>query len=98
MAAAAQFTGHAYAVGLGLHAVKLDALIRIVALNALQPIEEVEMPPRAAELTVSHHMQATGALLLNNVANRVIFNISQRAGIDFTAGKFESRLFDRIRT
>ncbi|MNE25898.1 hypothetical protein D3C80_1192420 [compost metagenome] len=98
MVAEAQFTGHAHAVCFGLHAVKLDALIRIVALNALQPIEEVEMPPRTAELTVSHHMQATGALLLNNVANRVIFNISQRAGIDFTAGKFESRLFDRIRT
>ncbi|MNE91929.1 hypothetical protein D3C80_1895990 [compost metagenome] len=82
----------------GLYAVKLNALTGIVALNALQTIEEVEMPPRTAKFAVIHHMQAAGALLLNHVTNRVILDITQLYTVDFAAGEFESRLLDRIRT
>src|SRR6185312_12076679 len=43
----AELAGDGDALGLGLHAVKLDALVELDELAALEPGEEVEMPPRA---------------------------------------------------
>ena len=71
-----QLAGDANAVRFGLHAVKLDPLLGIVTFNALQAIEEIEMPPCAPKLTVGDHMQAAVALLLNQMTDRVILNLA----------------------
>ena len=65
MVAKRQLAGDANAVRFGLHAVELDPLLGIVTFNALQAIEEIEMPPCATKLTVGDHVQAAVALLLN---------------------------------
>ena len=71
-----QLAGDANAVRFGLHAVELDPLLGIVTFNALQAIEEIEMPPCATKLTVGDHMQAAVALLLNQMTDRVILNLA----------------------
>ena len=76
MVAKRQLAGDANAVRFGLHAVKLDPLLGIVTFNALQAIEEIEMPPCAPKLTVGDHMQAAVALLLNQMTDRVILNFA----------------------
>lgn len=43
-------------------------------------------------------MQATGALLLDNMADRLILNRTKLPGINFAAGEFQASLFDGIRT
>ena len=84
-------------MGFGLHAVKLDALLRIVTLNALQSVEEVEVPPGTTKLTVGHHMQAARTLLLDDVANGLVLHRAKLPGINLTAGKFQASLLDGIR-
>ena len=95
--AKAQLAGDAHAVGFGLHAVKLDALLGIVTLNALKTVEEVEVPPGTAKLTVGHHMQAARTLLLDDVANGLVLHRAKLPGINLTAGKFQASLLDGIR-
>lgn len=93
----AQLAGDAHAVGFGLHAVKLDALLGIVTLNALKTVEEVEVPPCTAKLTVGHHMQAARTLLLDDVANGLVLHRAKLPGINLAAGKFQASLLDGIR-
>ena len=51
------------ALGLGLHAMELDAVRRRHALAAGQMPEEIEVPPGAAELAVGGELQADLLLL-----------------------------------
>jgi hypothetical protein len=85
-------------VGFGLYTVELNSLLRIVTLNTLQTVEEIKVPPGTTKFTVGHHMQATGALLLDNMADRLILNRTKLPGINFAAGEFQASLFDGIRT
>lgn len=55
------------------------------------------MPPGAAEFTVRYHMQTAGALLLDNMTNGLVLNRAKLPGIDFTAGKLQTGLFNSIR-
>jgi len=55
------------------------------------------VPPGATEFTICHYVQAAGALLLNNMADGVILNGTQRAGINLTVGKFHPRFFNGVR-
>ena len=48
----------AHALGLGLHAVKLDALVDPIKLDAVQPLEEVELIPGTAKLPVGGELAA----------------------------------------
>ncbi|MNV75620.1 hypothetical protein D3C71_1689220 [compost metagenome] len=56
------------------------------------------MPPRAAELSVSDYVQAAGALLLNYMANRIVFHSAELPGVNLTAGELQSRLLNRVGT
>src|SRR5208337_2271641 len=47
----------ANALRLGLHAVKLDAVIELVEFDAVEHAEEIEMPPGAAELAVGRDLE-----------------------------------------
>ncbi len=98
MAAEPQLARNAHSVGFGLHAVELNALVRVVTLHALQAVEEIKMPPGTTELAIGNHLQAAGALLLYHMANRFIFYRSQLLRVDLTAGEFYSRLFDGVGT
>ena len=52
-----------HAARLGLHAGELDALLGLVALDAAEPLEKVEMPPGAAILAVGDELHADLFLL-----------------------------------
>ncbi|MOA49421.1 hypothetical protein D3C78_1723020 [compost metagenome] len=56
MVAKAQFAGHLDAAGLGLHSVKLNALLHVVAFYTIEPLKEVEVPPGTTELTIGHDL------------------------------------------
>ncbi len=97
MIAKRHFTGDAHALRFGLDAVELDALIHFHQLHALQRAEEVEMPPGAAKFAVGYHMQAAGALLLNGVTNRVVFDLTQVRGVYLPCRKLLAGLLNGIR-
>ena len=63
MAVEADLAGDLQRLRLGLHALELDAVLGLHHLDALQPAEEVEMPPGAAELAVGDRLQADRLLL-----------------------------------
>lgn len=42
-------------------------------------------------------MQTAGALLLDNMTNGLVLNRAKLPGIDFTAGKLQTGLFNSIR-
>src|SRR5215472_4470609 len=67
MGGEAHLTGDLDAFGLGLHAVELDAAFGGVGLHAVEPPEEVEMPPRAAEFAVSRELEPDRLLLLDDL-------------------------------
>ena len=46
------------ALGLGLHALELDAVVELIELDAVEHAEEIEMPPCAAELAVGRELEA----------------------------------------
>jgi hypothetical protein len=98
MVAEAQLAGDLYAAGFGLHAVELNALLRFIALHAVQAVKEIEVPPRAAELAVGDYFQAAGALVLYHLADRFVFDLAQGGGVDFPGLKLLAGLLDNGRT
>ena len=85
-------------MGFGLYPVELNTLLRIVTLNPLQAIEEIEVPPGTAKFTVGHHMQTARTLLLDDVANGIVLHRAKLCGIYLTAGELQAGLFNGIRT
>ena len=57
MAGEADLAGHLDAFGARLHAREGDAALHHMALDAVEAPEEIEMPPRAAELAVGDGLQ-----------------------------------------
>ena len=53
----ADAAGHAHALGLGLDAVEDDAVADLIKLDAVESFEEIELPPRAAELAVGGELE-----------------------------------------
>ncbi|MNH33645.1 hypothetical protein D3C79_941820 [compost metagenome] len=78
-----QFADHLDAARPGLHAVELDPLLRIITFHAVQPFQEVEVPPRTAKFTVRHHRQTEVFLFCHRQANLLVLNRPQPGGIDF---------------
>ena len=66
MAGEAELAGDARALGPRLHAGKGDALVHDIALDAVETPEEIEVPPRAAELAVGDGAQPHLLLLLDD--------------------------------
>ena len=71
--------GHPQALGLRLDAVELDAVVEHHALAARQMPEEIEMPPRAAELAVGGELQADLLLLPDDLADLLVLDGSAAA-------------------
>ena len=62
---------------LGLHAVKLDAVVERVDLDAVEQAVEVEMPPRAAELAVGRDFQPDVLLLLDDLLDLAVLDLRE---------------------
>ena len=60
--------------GFSLHAAKLDAVVGGVERHAVKPSEEIEMPPRAAELSVGRERQPDFFLFFDRLLNLAIFD------------------------
>ena len=65
---------HAQALGLGLDAVKLDAVIEHDPLATLKAPEEVEVPPGSAELAVGGELQADLLLLPDDLLDLLVLD------------------------
>ena len=83
------------ALGLGLHAVKRDALVDLIKLDALQALEEIELIPGAAELAVGGKLQPDLLLLPDRLFDLAVFDRAQRVRGDLIARALGPRLFDR---
>ena len=77
-----QLAGHLQALGLGLDAVELDAVVEHDALAAGQVPEEIEVPPGAAELAVGGELQAHLLLLLEDLPDLLVLDLLQLVGVD----------------
>src|SRR5262249_62431260 len=71
--------------GAGAHAGKSDALRHLVALDAGQAPEEIEMPPRTAELAVGDGLEPDLLLLADEPGDLAVFDVRQGRGGAFAA-------------
>jgi hypothetical protein len=69
-----------------------------VLLGAVKTPEEIEMPPRAAELAVGDRLQPHVLLLLDDALDLAVFDVLQRCGADLAFGALGPRLMDRCGT
>ena len=65
---------HAQRLGLGLDALELDALVGLVDLDARQVLEEIEVPPGAAELAVGGELEADLLLLPDDLPDLLVLD------------------------
>src|SRR5262249_44827657 len=72
-------------LGARAHAGKRNALRHLVALDAGQAPEEIEMPPRAAELAVGDGLEPDLLLLADEPGDLAVFDVRQGRGGAFAA-------------
>src|SRR5690606_7794887 len=82
----AEPAGHLDATRLGLHAAKLATLFGLVALDAVEALEKVEMPPGAAELAVGCRLQAGLLLSGDDLADLLVLDTPQFLRRDLAPG------------
>ena len=83
------------ALRLGLNALKLDAVVELVELDAIEHAEEIEMPERAAEFAVGGELQPDLLLLLDNLLDLAVLNLLQLRGSDRALLALGARVLDR---
>jgi hypothetical protein len=81
-----------------LNALKLDSVIELHNLDAIETAEEVEMPPGATELAIGGQLQSGGSLLRNDIGDRVILDGPKFGIVDSTGLMVEARLLQRCGT
>jgi hypothetical protein len=70
----ANLADRAHALGLGLDAGEDDALAGRIHLDAVEAFEEVELPPRAAQLAVGRELEAHLLLLPDDLFDLAVFD------------------------
>ena len=95
MAGEADLAGDLHALGARLHRREGDAFAHHVALDAVEAPEEIEMPPRAAELAVGDGLQADVFLALDDALDLAVFDRLQVGGRDLALGALLARLAQR---
>ena len=73
-----------------------DAGIHHVFLGAVETPEEIEMPPRTAELAVGDRLQADVLLFLDDTLDFSVLDLLQRLGAELTLGMLGPRLMQRL--
>ena len=91
----ADLAGDLDAQRLGLHALKLDAVVELVEFDAVEHAEEIEMPPRAAELAVGGELEADLFLLLDDLLDLAVFNLFELSRRNRALLALRARLLDR---
>src|SRR4029077_5661088 len=78
----AELAMDANAARLGLHALKLDAVIELVDLDAIEHAIEIKVPPGTAEFAVGRKLE-TGLLLFpDDLLNLAVFNLGGLRRVD----------------
>src|SRR6516164_95913 len=72
------------ALRLGLHAVELDAVVERVNLDPVEHAEEIEMPPRAAELSVGRELETGLLLFFDDLPDLAILDLLELGPADLT--------------
>src|SRR5262245_20473307 len=88
---------HLEALGLCLDPVELDAMVDHDALATHELPEEVEVPPRTAELAVGGKLQTYLLLFGKELGNFLVLDALQLRGRDLALLAFGARLFERRR-
>ena len=86
MAGKADLAGDAHAFVAGGDRGKGDAGVHDVAFDAVEAPQEIEVPPRAAELAVADRLQADRFLLFDDVLDRAVLDGLERVSRDFALG------------
>jgi hypothetical protein len=81
-------------LGPGIGAGEGDAGSHVALGHTIEPPEKIEMPPRAAELTVGDRLQADLFLLLDDARDLAVLDLGQRGGVDLARGVASARLLD----
>ena len=74
MVGEADLADDARALGARLQALERDALLHGVALDAVEPPEEIEVPPGAAELAVGDRLEPDLLLLLDDAFDLAVLD------------------------
>ena len=93
MAGEADLADDAGAFGARLHAGKRDALRHRVALDAVEPPEEIEVPPGAAELAVGDRLEADLLLLLDDALDLAVLDRLELGGVISPLARFSRASF-----
>ncbi len=95
MVAKAELAHHARAFRTRGHARKRDPLVHRIALDAVEPPEEIEVPPRAAELAVGDGAEPDLLLPLDDLRDLAVLDRSEVACRDLAARAAGAGLLDR---
>ena len=90
-----ELAGDLQALGLGLDAVELDAVVEHHALAALELPEEIEVPPGAAELAVGGELQADLLLLPDDLLDLLVLDLLELVGRDLALLALGARVLER---
>jgi len=95
VAGEADFAGDLQPFGARRHAGEADAALHHVALDAIQPPEEIEVPPRAAEFAVGDRPEADVFLLADDAFDLAVFDRRQIGRRHLAPGALRARLAQR---
>src|SRR5437588_12630803 len=85
----------AIALGPGLHAAELDAVVERDLLAAGEPPEEIEMPPGATIFAVGRKLKADLLLLADDFFDLAVLNLLELGGRNGALLALGARLLDR---
>ncbi len=90
----ADLANNVHGLGLGLDAVEGDAVIELHQFAAIEAGQEIEVPPRAAELTIGRGLQTDILLLLQDDLDLAILDRAQLIVGDPARGVLGARLLE----
>jgi len=86
------------AARLGLHALKLNAVIEFVYFDAVEQAVEIEVPPGAAVLAVRRHLKANPFLFPDQLLDLLVLDFLEIGRADRALLALGARLLERLRT
>src|SRR5205823_3990065 len=90
-----ELAGDAHALGPRLHALELDPLARRVALDAIEALQKIEVPPGAPELSVGGGQQSDVLLLPDHGRDLPILDVIELAGGELPPLSLRASLLER---
>src|SRR5437762_624944 len=97
MVGEADLANNAHRLRLGFDTGELDAVVGGVTLDAVEMLEKVEVPPRAAVFAVGRELQPQPFLLGNDLHDLAVLDLAELRGGDLTLLPLGSRILERRR-